>query len=107
MRTPVECRDLETTKCAGDETPGFAVIEQDAFEAEVSFGEWLPTVKTLADISGYRARTSGSPGAVVSRLMGHKNISTTLDTYTHEYNALRHELEIRARVDEAVCSRVK
>lgn len=56
MRTPVEGRNLQIAKCASDKTPGVAIVENDALETDISLGEWLPTVKTLVDISGYRAR---------------------------------------------------
>lgn len=60
------------------------------------------TLHTLRHTYGSMMVSSGLDIAVVSRMLGHKNISTTLDTYTHEYHKLHHELEIRRRVDEAL-----
>jgi hypothetical protein len=54
VMTPVECRGVGTAKPDGDKPFSFIVIEQDSLEALSH--EWLPAVKTLADVWGYSAR---------------------------------------------------
>jgi integrase len=62
------------------------------------------TLHTLRHTYGSYMVSAGVDIAAVSRLLGHKSISTTLDTYTHEYNSLRHELEIRAAARQLLIS---
>lgn len=48
MTTPVERRNVAMAKSSADEGAGPVVVDQDALESVSR--EWLPAVKTLADI---------------------------------------------------------
>ncbi len=51
MTTLVERGNVPMAKSSADEGAGRVVVDQDAFESVSR--EWLPAVKTLADIAGY------------------------------------------------------
>jgi hypothetical protein len=50
VMTPVERRDVGMAKSSADKAAGPVVVNQDSLESVSR--EWLPTVKTFADIGG-------------------------------------------------------
>ncbi len=50
VTTPIERRNVATTKSSADKGAGLVVVGQDALESVCR--EWFPAVKTLADIGG-------------------------------------------------------